>query len=209
MSDFQYPNLGSSLCNPGVTLEESLPIWYFQYPNLGSSLCNPLASVLTIATLTFQYPNLGSSLCNQRQVAVSGPDQQAFSILTSDRLSVTPAAGTEAPTAQAFSILTSDRLSVTKGGVASETHCLCFQYPNLGSSLCNIQAVPEEWAAHHAFQYPNLGSSLCNHSGLDGGGSARPFSILTSDRLSVTVRLGIYLPGCSAPRFLDTFLVIK
>ena len=67
------------------------------------------------------------------------------------------------------------------------TRRLSFQYPNLGSSLCNSQLKTRSRRSRSSFQYPNLGSSLCNSLAMpDFAMPYFTFSILTSDRLSVT-----------------------
>ncbi len=72
---------------------------------------------------------------------------------------------------QAFSILTSDRLTATDERNALGSLQADFQYPDLGSFDCNYVFMLGLQSASLGFQYPDLGSFDCNT--VSGGRRAR------------------------------------
>ena len=186
-TSFQYPLIGSNLCNHTIPHAATHPsrlsvpshrVEPLQHSNLrtdGAPLC------------VFQYPLIGSNLCNCSKLCLLLCRNLAFSTLSSGRTSATCTRACSRSVASSFSTLSSGRTSATSARKCGGRFSSDFQYPLIGSNLCNFRALQLEkhppevtfstlssgrtsateqrllsQICEGGFQYPLIGSNLCN-----------------------------------------------
>jgi len=135
--DFQYPLLRSNLCNFALTRDALEVNWTFSTLYSGRISATATPKDECDAWEIFQYPLLGSNLCNfdwarppPHAPKLSVPSTRVESLQLSNRMLSTVAWFT-------FSTLYSGRISATVREMYDLDGCNDFQYPLLGSNLCN------------------------------------------------------------------------
>ncbi len=134
---FQYPLIGSNLCNAHSTERTIGHICTFSTLSSGRTSATLEAGKDGITASDFQYPLIGSNLCNKPLTAYEG---------VQIHLSV--------PSHRVEPLQLSRHKSII-------TLLLVFQYPLIGSNLCNFDPSGNN-PPLYLFQYPLIGSNLCN-----------------------------------------------